>query len=176
MRKWTVFQNTVTNHPESFAEQSNDNDNNGETDSLTLANALCNVPVVSPVAIVDKELKGDQARKDEVDNAVRPDETATVEEPRNKLRYISKYLVQFIPEAKPKNTKTAVRISGARVSTSDKRVAILKECEGKLKQQDEEKERKKTEREQKRKTREEEQRKKKILAAEKRRWLQKRRL
>ena len=28
------------NHPESFAEQSNDNNNNGETDSLTLADAF----------------------------------------------------------------------------------------------------------------------------------------
>ena len=122
------------NYPESFVEQSNDNDNNGETDSLTLADAFCNVPVASPDAIVDTELKGDQMRKDEVDNAVRYDETATVEEPCNKLKYISKYLVQFVPNAKPKNTETAVRISGARVLTSDKCVTILKEREEKRKQ------------------------------------------
>ena len=48
---------------------------------------------------------------------------------------------------KPKNTETAVRISGARILTSDKCVTILKEREEKQKEQDEEKERKKTEQE-----------------------------
>ena len=163
------------NHPELLVEQFNDNDKNGETDSLTLADAFRDMPVASPVAIVDTELNGDQSRKDKVDYAVRYDETATVEEPRNKLRYISKHLVQFVPDAKSKNTETAVRILGAKVLTSDKCIAILKEREEKRKQLDEEKERKKTEREQKRKTRKEEQRKNKILAAEKRHWLQKRR-
>lgn len=47
----------------------------------------------------------------------------------DKLRYISKYLVQFVPNAKPKNKEIVVRISGARVLTSDKWVAILIECE-----------------------------------------------
>ena len=87
-------------------------------------------------------------------------------ERNDKLRYISKYLVQFVPDAKPKSKETAVRISGARVLTSDKCAAILKEREEKVKKQQEEKERKKLEREQKRKQREEEQKKKKAIAAE----------
>ena len=66
-------------------------------------------------------------------------------ERNDKLRYISKYLVQFVPDAKPKSKETAVRISGALVLTSDKCVAILKECEEKVKKQQEEKERKKLE-------------------------------
>ena len=37
----------------------------------------------------------------------------------NKLRYISKYLVQFVPDAKPQTKGTTVRISGARVLTSE---------------------------------------------------------
>ena len=86
----------------------------------------------------------------------------------NKLRYISKYLVQFVPDAKPGNKETAVRISGARVLTSDKCATIIKECEEKMKKQQEEKERRKLEREQKRKEKEEQQRKKKAIAAEKR--------
>ena len=53
----------------------------------------------------------------------------------DKLRYISKYLVRFVPDACPQNKETAVRISGARVLTSDKCVAILKEREDKQKQQ-----------------------------------------
>ena len=83
----------------------------------------------------------------------------------DKLRYISK---QFVPHAKPRNKETAVRISGARVLTSDKCAAILKEREEKIKKQQEEKERRKLEREQKRKEKEEPQRKKKAIAAEKR--------
>ena len=85
----------------------------------------------------------------------------------DKLRYISKYLVQFVPDAKPKSKETAVRISGARVLTSDKCAAILKEHEEKIKKQQEEKERRKLEREQRRKEKEEKQKKKKALAAEK---------
>ena len=86
---------------------------------------------------------------------------------RNKLRYISKYLVQFVPDAKLKSKKTAVRISGARVLTNDKCAAILKEHEEKVKKQQEEKERKKKIGSRtKRKQREEEQKKKKAIAAE----------
>ena len=85
----------------------------------------------------------------------------------DKLRYISKYLVQFVPDAKPRNKETAVRISGARGLTSDKCAAILKEREEKIKKQQEEKERRKLEREQKRKEKEEQQKKKKAIAAEK---------
>jgi len=59
-----------------------------------------------------------------------------------------------------------VRISAARVLTSDKCVAILKEREKKQKQQQQEKERNRLEREQKKKEKEEEQKKKKALAAE----------
>ena len=72
---------------------------------------FCDVPVASPVAIVDTELK-DQSRKDEVDNAVRPDETATVEEPCNKLRYVSKYLVRFVPDAKAKEYRNCCKNFG----------------------------------------------------------------
>ena len=36
-------------------------------------------------------------------------------ERNDKLRYISKYLVQFVPDAKPKSKETAVQISGAGV-------------------------------------------------------------
>ena len=100
------------NHPETLAEQSNDN--NDETDSVTLADAFCDIPVALPVAIVDFELTADKAGNDEIDAGVRYDETASGNEPRNKLRYISKYLVQFVPDPKPKNTETAIRISGAR--------------------------------------------------------------
>ena len=68
----------------------------------------------------------------------------------DKLRYNSKYLVQYVSDARPQNKETAVRILGARVLTSDKCVAILKEHEEKQKQQ-QEKERKRLEWEQKKK-------------------------
>ena len=49
----------------------------------------------------------------------------------NEVRtYVSKYLVQLFLMLR-QSTKTAVRISGARVLTSDKCVALLKECEEK---------------------------------------------
>ena len=44
----------------------------------------------------------------------------------DKLRYISKYLVQYISDACQQNKETTVRISGVRVLTSDKCVAIVK--------------------------------------------------
>ena len=90
----------------------------------------------------------------------------TASQQNDKLRYISKYLVQFVPDAKPRNKETTVRISGARVLTSDKCVAILKEREEKIKKQQEEKERRRLQREQKKKEKEE-QKKKKALVAEK---------
>ena len=93
-------------------------------------------------------------------------QASAAENTDDKLRYISKYLVQFVPDAKPKSRETAVRISGARVLTSDKCAAILKEREEKVKKQQEEKERKKLEQEQKRKQKEEEQQKIKAIAAE----------
>ena len=55
----------------------------------------------------------------------------------DKLRYISKYLVQFVPDAKQQNKETAVPISGARVLISDKCAAILKEHKEKIKKQQE---------------------------------------
>lgn len=82
------------------------------------------------------------------------------------LRYISKYLVQFVPDAKPKNKETAVRISGARVLTSDKCASILKEREEKKQKEKEEKEKRKLLRDQKKKQREEELMKKKATIAE----------
>ena len=49
----------------------------------------------------------------------------------NKLRYISKYLVQFVPDAKPQTKGTTVRFSGARVLTSEKCATIIQEREEK---------------------------------------------
>ena len=92
----------------------------------------------------------------------------TPSQDNNKLRYISKYLVQFVPDAKPQNKEATVRISGARVLTGEKCAAILKEREEKKRKEEEEKERKKLLREKKKQEKEEEQRKKKALAAEKR--------
>ena len=86
----------------------------------------------------------------------------------DELRYISKYLVQFVPNAKPKNKEEVVRISGARVLTSDRCAAILKEREEKKQKEKEEKEKRKLMREQKKLEREEEQKKRKAAAAEKR--------
>ena len=78
--------------------------------------------------------------------------TAHVSKPNavenGELRYISKYLVQFVPDAKPKKGR-----SGARVLTSDKCAAILKECKEKKQKEKEEKERRKLMREQKKKKR-----------------------
>ncbi|XP_065895973.1 uncharacterized protein [Dysidea avara] len=109
---------------------------------------------------VESELRAMLTAADRTENIVveRDDKNATGDQPHN-LRYISKYLVQFVPDAKPQKTETAVRISGARVLTSEKCVYILKEREEKRKQQEEEKESKKIEREQRKKV-EEEQRKK----------------
>ena len=72
---------------------------------MTLADAFCDVPVASPVAIVDSELTADKAGNAKIDAGVRYDETARGNEPCNKLRCLSKYLVQFVPDPKPKNTE-----------------------------------------------------------------------
>ena len=85
----------------------------------------------------------------------------------DKPRYISKYLVQYIPDARPRNKETAVMISGAAVLTSEKCVAILKEQEEKHKQQQQGKERKRLEREQKKMEKEEEHKKKALTAERK---------
>jgi hypothetical protein len=69
------------------------------------------------------------------------------------LRYISKYLVQYV--ATPKTTKpVAQRVSGARILTSSECEAILLEREAKKKKETEEKEKRKLEREKKKKERE----------------------
>ena len=81
-------------------------------------------------------------------------------------RYISKYLVQFVPDAKSQKKEELVR---APVLTSDKYAAILKEHEEKKPKEKEEKQRRKLMREQKKKEREEEQRKRKATAAKKER-------
>ena len=50
------------------------------------------------------------------------------------MRYISKYLVQVIPSATPKTSKTSVagkRVSGARILTSEQCMAIFPEQEEK---------------------------------------------
>ena len=97
---------------------------------------------------VESELRATLTAADRIENTVveRDDKNATGDQSHN-LRYISKYLVQFVPDAKPQKTETSVRISGARVLTSEKCVSILKEHEEKRKQQEEEKEKKKIERE-----------------------------
>ena len=66
---------------------------------------------------------------DRTENTVveRDDKNATGDQ----SHYISKYLVQFVPDAKPQKTETAVRISGTRVLTSEKCISILKEHEKK---------------------------------------------
>ena len=70
------------------------------------------------------------------------------------LRYISKYLVQYV--STPKTTQpVAKRVSGARVLTSAQCAAILEEREEKKRKEQEQKERRKEEREQKKKEREE---------------------
>ena len=69
-----------------------------------------------------------KAKNSKRDFEQRPDVAGNIEQPHNKLRYTSKYLVQFVPDAKPQTSETPVRISGARVLTDDKCVAILKEA------------------------------------------------
>jgi len=73
-------------------------------------------------------------------NASSSNSTTATSSKGNGVRYISKYLVQYVPDSRPQNKETAVKISGARVLTSDKCVAILKEHEEKRKQQQQEKE------------------------------------
>ena len=88
-------------------------------------------------------------------------------ESEGQLRYISKYLVQFVPDSRPEKKEQTVRISGARVLTSDKCAAILKEREEKKQKEKEEKEQRKLLREQKKREKEEELKRKKAAAAEK---------
>ena len=88
-------------------------------------------------------------------------------ESEGQLRYISKYLVQFVSDSRLEKKEQTVRISGARVLTSDKCAAILKEREEKKQKEKEEKEQRKLLREQKKREKEEELKRKKAVAAEK---------
>ena len=111
-------------HPETFTDLYNDN---GETDAVNLADAFCDILVASPVAVGDPELTADETEQqmnsevegepratlsaDETENngegelraTLTADSTATkmpLDQSHNNLRYISKYLVQFVPDAK----------------------------------------------------------------------------
>jgi len=106
-----------------------------------------------------------KAKNSKRDFEQRHDVVCNSKQPHNELRYISEYLVQCVSNAKPRTLETSVKISGARILTGDKCIAILKERE--QKQQQENKERKKAEREQQKLAKEEEQEKKKALAVEK---------
>ena len=83
------------------------------------------------------------------------------------LRYISKYLVQFVPDTRSQKKEQTAHISGAGVLTGDKCAEILKEREEKKQKEKEEKEKRKLLREQKKKEKEEELKKKKAAAEEK---------
>ena len=160
-------------------------DNSGDHTSLT--DVLSGLPTATPVAVVSgsNDASNVVEHRSEILSALQQRETSStvkdgegnastvhVSKPNavknGELRYISKYLVQFVPDAKPQKKDEVVRVSGARVLTSDKCAAILKEREEKKNKEKEEKERRKLMREQKKKEREEEQRKKKAAAAEKR--------
>ena len=90
-----------------------------------------------------------------------------VENQGDLVRYISKYLVQFVPDAKPQIKQQMVRIFEARVLTGGTCAAVLEECEEKKQKEKAEKEKRKLLTEQKKKEKEEELRKKKTAAAEK---------
>ena len=78
-----------------------------------------------------------------------------VPEHEGALRYISKYLVQYVPVKQSKVSGMGKRAAGARVLTSDECAQILAEREEKKRKEQEEKEKRKSEREQKKKEREE---------------------
>ena len=98
-------------------------------------------------------------------------------DPKGELKYISKYLVQYVPSTtpKPKESSSSKRVSGARILTSAQCLNMIQEREDKKKKLLEEKEQRKLEREQKRaekeaaaKKRAEEKAKKAELAAKQR--------
>ena len=70
------------------------------------------------------------------------------------LTYISKYLMQYVPGT-PKPKATTKRVSGYRVLTSSKCLAVLEEKESKKKKEAEEKEKQKQERAEKKQQRDE---------------------
>ena len=88
-----------------------------------------------------------------------------IPEHEGELRYISKYLIQYVPIKQKKISSTGKRATGARVLTSDECAQILVEQQEKKQKDLEEKEKRKADREQKKREKEEEARQK----AEKRR-------
>ena len=74
-----------------------------------------------------------------------------VPEHEGELRYISKYLIQYVPVKQSKVSGTGKRATGARVLTSDECAQILAEREEKKQKELEEKEKRKAEREQRKK-------------------------
>ena len=109
-------------------------------------------PIVENDKALEEEISSQRLFKDKGDDVItcssKSKASATKSNEKNdKPSYISKYLVQFVPDAKPKIKETAVRISGAGFLMSDKCVVILKESEEKIKKQQKEKERRKLERE-----------------------------
>ena len=92
-----------------------------------------------------------------------PKSGAGLVETPEQLKYISKYLVQYVP-CPPQKKAEAKRVGGARVLTSSECVSILKEHEEKKRIEAELKEKRKIEREKKKKEKEE---KAKLKAAEK---------
>ena len=104
------------------------------SDHTSLTDVLSGVPIATPVAIVSGSndassvvehhsevlsvLQQRESRPN-VKGGERNASTAHVSKSNavenGELRYISKYLVQFVPDAKPKKKEEVVRISGAHV-------------------------------------------------------------
>ncbi|XP_065908189.1 axoneme-associated protein mst101(3)-like [Dysidea avara] len=91
----------------------------------------------------------------------------TPPEHEGELKYISKYLVQYVP-VKAKKPPTSGRVTGARILTSEECAQLIFEHEEKKKKEKEEKEARKAAREQKKKEKEEAARKKTELAEKRR--------
>ena len=66
------------NHSETFADIYN---GNGETDAMNLADAFCDIPVASPVAVGDPELTADKSENNEVESV--PRATLSADETEN---------------------------------------------------------------------------------------------
>ena len=82
--------------------------------------------------------------------------SGTPSSPTGELKYISKYLIQYIPSTTPKikESSASKRVSGARILTSAQCLNMIQEREEKKKKLLEEKEKRKIEREQKKVERE----------------------
>ena len=79
-----------------------------------------------------------------------------IPEHERELRYISKYLIQYVPVKQRKISSMGKRVTGARVLTSDECAQILAEQQEKKQKDLEEKEKRKADREQKKREKEEE--------------------